>query len=177
LFIKGRANHAHRPAAQALLALAVALVAAGAMLLLAPSPSLAQAPQSWTLRDQAGRSWSLTLLEQADPAYPGGLRLRLTDRSGTQRLDHRRSLQIRDGLGGAWELANRSGELVPTGVEALPDGSAQFELPGLEPPPRAELPLALAVPLQAGGETQLLAGAEAVEGLHGAASRGRHGDR
>jgi hypothetical protein len=137
-------------------------------LLLAPGAALGLEAQPWVLRDQAGRVWSLTLLEQGDPAYPAGRRLRLTDRSGTQQLDHDRPLQLRDGMGGAWELANYSNELVPAGEEVLPAGSAQFDLAGLEPRPRAELPLALEVPLTAGDTALLMAGAAAVAALHGA---------
>lgn len=139
-----------------------------AVLAMAPGAALAQGAQHWFLQDQAGRPWALTLLEQGDPAYPAGLRLRLTDRSGTQQLDHSRPLLLRDGMGGAWVLANRSQELVPAGEETLPTGSAQFDLAGLEPRPRAELPLALDVPLAAGDPAQLVAGAAAVLALHGA---------
>lgn len=146
--------------------LRVLLAALLAVLLLLPAPAQAQEVQRWALQDQAGHAWSLTLLEQGDPAYPAGLRLRLTDRSGTQQLDHSRPLLLRDGMGGAWELANRSHELVPAGEETLPTGSAQFELAGLEPRPRAELPLALDVPLAAGDPAQLVAGAAAVLALH-----------
>lgn len=146
----------------ALLAVLLALV------LVAPGAALALENQRWALRDQAGHAWSLTLLEQGDPAYPPGLRLRLTDRSGTQQLDHSRPLRLRDGLGGDWELANRSNELVPAGAVDVPAGSAQFDLAGLEPRPRAELPLALEVPLAVGDPAQLVAGAAAVAALHGA---------
>jgi hypothetical protein len=138
------------------------------IVLLAPGASLALDAQRWTLRDQAGHAWSLTVLDQADPAYPAGLRLRFTDRSGTQRLDHARPLQLRDGVGGGWELENRSAELVPAGESALPDGSAQFDLPQLEPRPRAELPLVLAVPLASGDSARLMASPEAVAALHAA---------
>lgn len=137
-------------------------------LVLIPGAAQGLEAQPWVLRDQAGRVWSLTLLEQGDTAYPAGRRLRLTDRSGTQQLDHDRPLQLRDGMGGAWELANYSNELVPAGEEALPAGSAQFDLAGLEPRPRAELPLALEVPLTAGDTARLMAGAAAVAALHGA---------
>lgn len=146
----------------------VPLVALLAFVLLMPGPTGALEVQRWALQDQAGRPWSLTLLEQGDSAYPAGLRLRLTDRSGSQRLDHDRPLRLRDGLGGDWELANRSNELVPAGEEALPAGSAQFDLAGLEPRPRAELPLALEVPLAAGDPARLVAGAAAVAAMHGA---------
>lgn len=133
-----------------------------------PPEALALEPRSWLLKDQAGRSWSLTLLEQADPAYPDGLRLRLTDRSGSEPLDHQRSLRLSDGLGGAWQLANRSEELVPAGRDLLPPESAQFDLAGLEPRPRAELPLLLEVPLDSGGVAELLAGPDPVAALHDA---------
>ena len=101
------------------------------VLLLVPGTALALEPQRWNLQDQSGLSWSLTLLVQLDPSYPGGLRLRLSDRSGRQALDQCLPLQFRDGLGGSWELENRSAELVPAGETALPEGSAQFDLPPL----------------------------------------------
>ena len=151
----------------ALLALAVGVM------LLAPGAALALETEGWTLQDQASRPWSLTLLEQGDPAYPPGLRLRLTDRSNSQRLDHGRPLQLRDGLGGAWELENRSGELVPAGETALPDGSAQFDLPVLEPQLRAEVPLVVIVPLASGDSTRLMASPAAVASLHEAGSGSR----
>ena len=144
------------------------MVALLAVVLLVPGPAWALEVQRWSLQDQAGHAWSLTLLEQGDPTYPAGLRLRLTDRTGTQQLDHSRPLRLLDGLGGVWELANRSNELVPAGAVDLPAGSAQFDLAGLEPRPRAELPLALEVPLAAGDPARLVAGAAAVAALHGA---------
>jgi hypothetical protein len=147
-----------------------AVVALGLALAALAAPMAAQGlePQGWGLKDQDGHGWSLTLLEQADPAYESGLRLRLTDRSGTHQLDHSRPLQIHDGLGATWQLTNRSDELVPAGVTVLPTGSAQFELAGLEPRPRAEVPLALEVPLTSGQSAQLMAGAAVVAALHGA---------
>lgn len=147
----------------AVLGLALLLV-----VLACPPEALALEPRSWLLKDQAGHSWSLTLLEQADPAYPDGLRLRLTDRSGSEPLDHQRSLRLSDGLGGAWQLANRSEELVPAGRDLLPPESAQFDLAGLEPRPRAELPLLLEVPLDSGDAAELLAGPDPVAALHDA---------
>jgi hypothetical protein len=150
-----------------------ARIAALAMALLltvvaTPSGALALEPRGWLMKDQAGRSWSLTLLEQADSSDPGGQRLRLTDRSGSQTLDHSRPLVLRDGLGGVWELANRSQELVPAGSDRLPPGSAQFDLAGLEPRPRAELPLRIEVPLVSGAAAELFAGPDPVAALHGA---------
>jgi hypothetical protein len=165
-----------RHALLSLRALAVAFAFAVAVLLFDPGPALAQLPQRWTLQDQAGRSWSLTLFEQADPAYPGGLRLRFTDRTGRMRLDHHRPLQLRDGLGGAWELASRSDELLPAGVDDRPAGSAQFDLAGLQPIPRAEIPLAMAIPLEPAEEAQLVAAPAVVAALHGVASGVQPGD-
>jgi hypothetical protein len=144
------------------LALALLLVTVLAF----PAGALALGSRSWLLQDQAGRSWALNLLEQADPTYPGGPRLRLTDRSGSQPLDHQRPLHLSDGMGGAWDLGNRSGELVPAAGTALPDASAQFDLPRLEPRPRAELPLLLTVPLASGNPAQLMLTPEAVAALH-----------
>lgn len=138
------------------------------VLLLVPAAGWALEPQRWTLQDQSGLSWSLTLLEQLDPSYSGGLRLRLTDRSGRQHLDHRLPLQLQDALGGCWELENRSAELVPAGEVALPDGSAQFDLPRLEPRLRSELPLLLLVPLSTGEPARVIASPAAVAALHAA---------
>lgn len=149
---------------------ALALVLLLMAVLAAPSEALALEPRSWLLKDHAGRSWSLTLLKQADPAYPGGLRLRLTDRSSSQTLDHQRPLRLSDGMGGAWDLGNRSEELVPAGRDLLPPGSAQFELDGMELSPRAELPLLLEVPLDSGDAAELLAGPDPVAALHDAVS-------
>ena len=160
-----RRSHAGRVLGSVVLALLLGV------LLLGPGAALALEPQRWNLQDQSGLSWSLTLLEQLDPSYPGGLRLRLTDRSGRQRLDHRMPLQLRDGLGGSWELDNRSAELVPAGDASLPDGSAQFDLPRLEPQPRAELPLLLVVPLTSGDPAELMASPSAVAALHDASGR------
>jgi len=148
---------------------ALALVLLLIAVLAAPAVALALESRSWLLQDQAGRSWSLTLLAQADPAYPAGLRLRLTDRSGCQSLDHGRPLRLSDGLGGAWDLGNRSEELVPAGSDLLPPGSAQFDLAGLEPRPRAELPLLIEIPLASGGAAELHAGPGPVAALHDAA--------
>ncbi|MEX1317234.1 MAG: DUF3122 domain-containing protein [Synechococcaceae cyanobacterium] len=150
------------------MATSVGIVLALLLLVLDPSQGFSLEPQRWTLQDQDGRPWSITLLEQGDPTYSPGLRLRITDRSGHDHLDHRRPLRLRDGAGGAWELTNRSEELVAAGSEALPAGSAQFDLAGLEPSPRAELPLAMAVPLESGEDAQLVAGAATVAALHGA---------
>lgn len=153
-----------RAAIAGIAALALALVLFA--VLAWPAGGLALEPHTWLLRDQAGHSWSLTLLEQVDPAYPGGLRLRITDRTGTQPVDHQRTLRLRDGLGGAWGLGNRSEELVSAVGAALPDATAQFDLPQLEPRLRAELPLLLTVPLASGNPAQLMLTPEAVAALH-----------
>lgn len=138
------------------------------MLLTRPVATLAMDPQSWSAKDQGGRNWSLTLLDQADSAYAAGLRLRITDRSGGHRLDHRQPLRVRDGIGGSWLLDNHSEELVPAGREELPAASAQFDLAGLKPRPRSELPLVIELSLETGGKVTLVAGAAAAAGLHGA---------
>ena len=87
------------------------------------------------------------LLVQADPAYPPGWRLRLNALGGQPPLDHHRPLRLQDGQGGAWQLANRSRELVPEGAAPLPPTSAQFDIEALEPAPKGFLPLRLEVPL------------------------------
>lgn len=166
---QGRRGSGLRPH-RAAFSLAAALALLLAIVLMAPAAALALEPRSWLLQDQAGHRWSLTLLEQVDPAYPGGLRLRLTDRTGSQRPDHSRPLRLSDRMGGTWELANCSQELVPAGSDVLPPGSAQFDLTDREPRPRAELPLLLEVPLQSGSMAQLIAGAGPVAALHDAGS-------
>jgi hypothetical protein len=108
-------------------------------------------PTRWTLADQGGDRWGLVLLQQADPAYSPGWRLRLNALEGQPPLDHQRSLRLKDGQGGAWQLANRSRELVPEGAAPLPPASAQFEIEGLEPAPKGFLPLRLEVPLASDG--------------------------
>lgn len=156
-----------RPGGDRLPALAAAVLALLLIALLAaPLAAPALAPRSWLLQDQDGRGWSLTLLEQADPAYPAGLRLRLTDRSDAQRPDHSRPLRLSDGTGGSWQLANRSQELVPAGEQVLPPGSAQFDLAALQPRPRSELPLLLQLPLDSGAVVRLIAGPAPVAALH-----------
>ena len=59
-------------------------------------------PTRWTLADQGGDRWGLVLLQQADPAYSPGWRLRLNALGGQPALDHQRSLRLKDGQGGAW---------------------------------------------------------------------------
>ena len=135
--------------------------------LMAADPAVALAARHWRLQDQGGRSWSLTLLEQADPDAPHVLRLRLTAHSGSQELDHRRPLRLRDDTGRSWVLGNCSQELVMAGNDTLPRGSAQFDLAELEPRPRLELPLLLEVPLDSGEHAELVAGAAVVAALHG----------
>ena len=103
-------------------------------------------PQRWTLTDSSGHYWGLTLFEQPDPAYPAGWRLRLTARSPGQVVDHQRPLLLSDGLGGAWNLPNRSEEMVRQGEEVIPEASAQFDAHDLDPRPSEVLPLQLEVP-------------------------------
>lgn len=161
VWVSLRGAHGFLSASLRLLAFVLA-----ASLLFPPSLQAGQLMQFWLLQDRAGHPWSLTLLDQADPHYPPGQRLRLTDRSNSQRLDHSRPLHLRDTLGHSWELANCSIELVPTENQSQPEGSAQFDLMALVPSPRSELPLAFDVPLEGGGSAQLVLGASAVEALH-----------
>ncbi len=122
----------------------------------------------WTLADQGGDRWGLVLLQQADIAYPPGWRLRLNALGGQPPLDHQRPLRLKDGQGGAWQLANRSRELVPEGAVPLPPASAQFDIEGLEPAPKGFLPLRLQVPLASdvpGPVAEITLGAQVVEAL------------
>ncbi len=135
---------------------------------LAPGLALADtAPQRWTLTDQGGQTWSLTLFAQPDPAYPSGDRLRLNALAPGVAVDHGRPLRISDGLGQEWNLTNRSEELVAPGAGALPPGSAQFDAAGLQPPPSEALPLRLAVPLAGGEEALVPLGPQPTLALHG----------
>jgi hypothetical protein len=146
---------------------ALALVLLLVVLGLGPGTALADAaPQRWNLTDQGGQRWSLSLFAQPDPAYPGGDRLRLNALSPGLAVDHRRPLRISDGLGQAWQLANRSEELVAPGAEALPPGSAQFDAADLRPRPSEALPLLLAVPLAGGEEALLPLGPQETLALH-----------
>jgi hypothetical protein len=78
---------------------------------------------------------------------------------------------IGDGLGGAWELANRSEELVARGEGTLPAGSAQFDATDLDPRPPDALPLGLTLPLADGTAAMLTLGPEVVAALHALPSR------
>lgn len=116
----------------------------------------------WTLACPAGACG------RGDAAGPGAALALETQRWTLQDQAARPWLQLRDGLGGVWELENRSAELVPAGQTALPDGSAQFDLPQLEPQLRGELPLVVIVPLASGDAAQLMASPAAVASLHAA---------
>jgi hypothetical protein len=63
-----------------------ALLIALAPMLLPLQAQAAAAPQRWSLTDSSGQLWGLYLVEQPDPAYPAGWRLRLTGRSLGQPL-------------------------------------------------------------------------------------------
>lgn len=107
-----------------------------------------ESPTRWTLQDRLGDRWGLVLLSQSDRSYPPGWRLRLNAMGAQRPLDHQRPLRLEDGQGGAWELANRSQELVPPGPAPFPPTAAQFDLAGLQPAPAGFLPLRLQVPLE-----------------------------
>ncbi len=124
-------------------------------------------PQRWSLTDSSGHLWGLSLFEQPDPAYLAGWRLRLTARSPGQVVDHQRPLLLSDGLGGAWNLPNRSEELVRQGEEVIPESSAQFDAHALDPRPSEVLPLQLEVPTDnQEGTTLVMLQPEVVQALH-----------
>jgi hypothetical protein len=135
------------------------------------SAAAAPAIQQWSVSDVLGRGWGLSLFEQPDPDFAPGWRLRLNARTPGVSLDHQRPLVIGDGLGGAWELANRSKELVARGEGTLPAGSAQFDATDLDPRPRDALPLQLTLPLADGTTASLTLGPEVVAALHALPSR------
>jgi len=144
-----------------------------ALLLLGPLAAQASdAPLRWELRDGSGGRWGLVLFQQPDPTFPAGWRLRLLSRDPDLQLDHHRPLPMDDGMGGHWQLANRSEELVPHGNDDLPAQAAQFDAEGLLPRPQAALPLRLLIPLAgagapAAGATSVVLGPEPVAALHG----------
>jgi hypothetical protein len=130
-----------------------------------PARAGSQTRPAWNLEDGSGHRLAATLFEKDGSGVAGGLRLRLNPRSPGVVLDHARPLRLEDSLGGHWNLANRSDELVPPGTADLPPGSAQFDLSVLQPVPAAALPLQLTVPTPSGVITVLLAPAR-VQELH-----------
>ena len=149
--------------------LLVALVLA--VLVLGPLATQAsETTLRWELRDGSGGRWGLVLFQQPDPSFPAGWRLRLMSRDPDLQLDHRRPLPMDDGMGGHWQLANRSEELVAKGDADLPAQAAQFDAEGLWPRPQAALPLRLLIPLTgrgAAGAASVVLGPEPVTALHG----------
>lgn len=140
----------------------------GLLLVLTLAPGLARADdaQRWSLRDQDGNRWSLRIFAQPDPAYPSGDRLRLSALTPGIAVDHAKPLLISDGVGGAWTLANRSEELVVAGGDALPEGSAQFDMAALLPRPSDALPLALSLPLAGEQTASIVLGPSETQALH-----------
>jgi hypothetical protein len=126
------------------------------------------APRRWSLPDEAGTRWGLSLFSQPDPDYPPGLRLRLQSLSGSRLPDHHAALRLRDAAGTEWILPNRSGELVPLDQDRIPDASAQFDAGALEPRPSDVLPIRLSVPLVGGDDATalLVLPPDAVQALH-----------
>lgn len=158
------AHRLHRPNWRPVFA---AVLLALTLMLLPLQAQAAADPQRWTLTDSSGRSWGLTLFEQPDPAYPDGWRVRLTARSPGQIVDHQRPLLLSDGLSGAWELPNRSEELVRQGEEVIPESSAQFDANGLNHRPSDVLPLQLEVPTDnPEGTIMVMLQPEVVQALH-----------
>jgi len=132
------------------------------------TPSAEETPgiQLWSVSDTLGHGWGLSLFGQPDPDFAPGWRLRLNARTPGLSLDHQRPLVIGDGLGGSWELANCSVELVARGEGTLPAGSAQFDATDLDPRPRDALPLRLTLPLADGTTATVTLGPEVVAALH-----------
>jgi len=158
------AHRLHRPNWRPVVA---AVLLALTLLVLPLQAQAAVDPQRWSLTDSSGHSWGLTLFEQPDPAYPAGWRLRLTARSPGQGVDHQRPLLLSDGLGGAWNLPNRSEELVRQGEEVIPEASAQFDAHALDPRPSEVLPLQLEVPTDdQEGAVLVMLQPEVVQELH-----------
>jgi hypothetical protein len=107
--------------------------------LAAASPALAA--EGWALRDPAGHRFNVTVFEQPFPDYPSGWRLRVNGRGDDLALDHTAALHVSDAMGQAWDLPNRSEELVPNDGTPVPAGSAQFDLDALTPRPSEAIPL------------------------------------
>ncbi|MGB7564009.1 MAG: DUF3122 domain-containing protein [Prochlorococcaceae cyanobacterium] len=135
------------------------------LLWLPPGTAQASVAQRWSSADSHGDRWQLSLFEQSDPAYAGGWRLRLNGLSPGIQPDHAQALQLRDGLGGEWQLGNLSAELVPPGGSAPPPGSAQFDLAPLQPRPSDALPLGLELAMADGSVRQLTLGVGSVQAL------------
>lgn len=136
----------------------------------------AQAAESWSLSDRAGHRLSAQVFEQPFEEYPSGLRLRLNALEASTSLDHKADLVLRDSMGQAWSLPNRSEEIVPRDGSPVPGGSAQFDLDALMPRPSEALPLHLAV-LSTDGELGFDLKPELVMELHGMGSVPRRSDR
>ena len=137
------------------------------VLLVLPGPlQAAVGIQRWSLTDELGDRWQISLFEQPDPDFQAGWRLRLNALGAAQHPDQQRPLLLQEAMGGQWQLANRSEELVPSGSVEIPLGSAQFELTGLTPIPSAEIPLRLAVPMATGADHGVMLTPELVAALH-----------
>ena len=122
-------------------------------------------PLQWELSDQQGGRWGLVLFEQSAPPAERAWRLRLHARSGSLALDHVRPLQLQDDLGGTWQLANCSGELVVDVTQSPSASSAQFDLQTLWPRPSEAFPLRLRLPLL-DADRDLVLGPAQVQALH-----------
>ena len=119
-------------------------------------------PARWTLSDQQGQRWAVSLFHQPDPAYPDGPRLRVTALTPAPRPaqapSHRAALDLRDAFAGSWRLPNHSEELVPPDSGDIPIASAQFGLDGLSGTPSDSGPVRLEIPLASGATTTLVLG-------------------
>ena len=89
---------------------------------------MADQPGNWNLDDGAGHRLGAMLFERSDINTPSGLRLRLNAESGGLQLNHLRPLVLSDDQSQAWQLSNRSEELLTS-----PGGVIPWDRPSLMP--------------------------------------------
>jgi hypothetical protein len=130
-----------------------------------PSPAMADQPGNWNLDDGAGHRLGAMLFERSDINTPSGLRLRLNAESGGLQLNHLRPLVLSDDQSQAWQLSNRSEELLTSPGGVIPVGSSQFDAGCLDPIPAGGLSLVMVVPSSEGDLSFDLAPCQ-VQSLH-----------
>lgn len=134
--------------------------------IVSPSPAMAaEQPGNWNLDDGRGHRLGAMLFERSDINSPAGLRLRLNAESGGLQLNHLRPLVLSDGKSQAWQLSNRSEELLTSPRGVIPVGSSQFDAGCLDPIPADGLSLVIVVPKSEGDLSFDLAPGQ-VQSLH-----------